>query len=361
MLGGASADKRLADSAKREHQNSSCRNLDHLISTSKESGDQLGEQLKRKLNETADEPNKPKSRNRSQFNSFRLKAFIGKRQSAKNSIKRKSISAPQSVFQMTNESRTVHLHVIEREFRKQLKDDQLQGEAKQREGDKPAASRTVSQTTKHKAPDDSKRRQSTGEILKHPLAHRALDSRPTNQSELTKSLNENLFQSHPTLTGECVVQNSCWIRTQCSSPNSKAAQIHFSTVPGLQSCTSTQLPGSTSVELTIEPNEDESIRSRLSRTDSSKTLSSKCSASSKLTASSKYSKSSSKSSSSSVSPFRLPFGLFSSKADSERRISFGSLDGSTKGILKGVQSKLASNLITNRVAQVRYFSFNSFN
>lgn len=105
-----------------------------------------------------------------------------------------------SDVQMTPESRSVHLHVIEREFRKKLKDDHLQSEA-----NKPAASRTVSQTTKDKAPDDSKRRQSTGEILKYPLANRDLDNRATivNQSELTKSLNENLFKSHPTLTGEC--------------------------------------------------------------------------------------------------------------------------------------------------------------
>ena len=196
LLGGT--DKRLL-AAKGEHRNSSCGNLDHLISTGKESRNQLGEESKRKLNETAGESNcfanKSKQRigNRSEageYNSFRLKAFIRKKQGLRSSIRRKSSSATQS-----NELRTVHLQVIERELRSKSKDDRLQADARHDGTAHGDASQTL---------DDRRRRQSTGEILKYSQANRAGENRATiaNQSELTKSLNENLFKGHRALTGE---------------------------------------------------------------------------------------------------------------------------------------------------------------
>lgn len=195
MLGGP--DKRLlAALAKREHRNSSCGNLDHLISSSKEPGNQLGEELKRKLNESVDEANcfatknATKSKQRIGNRSRQFNSFIRKK--PKNSIRSKSVS--QST--MTNDLRTVHLHVIEREYRNKLKDDRLQGDAKFHENISKA-----NQTTN----DDLKRRQSAGEILKYSLANRdlagGLDYRLANQSNPIKRLNGDLFKSHEALIG----------------------------------------------------------------------------------------------------------------------------------------------------------------
>ena len=109
-----------------------------------------------------------------------------------------------------------------------------------------------------------------------------------------------------------------------------------------------QTPKSTSIEQTTINDEEQSIAScKLSRSNSSKSISSKIS----LSKSTISKCSSFKTSSSSISPFKLQFGLFGNKAENEKRTSFSSMDGSTKGILKGVQNKLTTNL-SNKVAQV---------
>ena len=187
LLSGA--DKRLlaASSAKREHRNSSCGNLDYLISGGKESGHQLGEELKRKLNESVDEANcgANKSKQRIGNGSRQFSSFIRKK--PKNSIRSKSVS--QST--MTNDLRTVHLHVIEREFRNKLKDDRPQVDGRGLAVTSEENRENVNEADQA-INDDRKRRQSAGEMLKYSLA---------NQSKLAKRLNGNLFQSHEALTG----------------------------------------------------------------------------------------------------------------------------------------------------------------
>ena len=179
-------DKVISDLVKKERQNSSCGNLDNLDLTSKELKYQLDAKARDEKQEK-ESSNKLKCKLKAEnekenhldsiikCNSFKLKLqhnarepIIAKKQAKqKNLIKSKGMSTSISMpYSMKGDLCTLHLNVIENEFKQKLADD-----------------------------EDKKRRQSTGEIL------RIQNRLSTNQSDLTKSLNESLF-SDKTVNGQ---------------------------------------------------------------------------------------------------------------------------------------------------------------
>lgn len=326
----------------------SCGNLDHLNNLpvpidNKSENDIKRKDISNQRYQLKFKPDDKTGNNLENGNSYVPKLNVKKQRRLKNLIKNKAIMSTSK--SMTNDLRSLHLHVIENELKNKLKGNQLNNV------------RFIEQEGKiHDYIIQDRRRQSAGEMLKHQLDLRNNNKLTVfNRNDFMKRFNENESKrnklANDNLTGKIINRSSSILCVYNYIKN--LSILSYEKIDFHKSAHSIQLQtptSNTSVELTINMNEDQSIKSKLSRSSSGKSISSSKNSISK----SSYSKASS--SSSSISPFRLPFGLFTNRAvDNEKRASsFSSMD-SAKGILKGVPNKLTTNLsnkVSSKVAQV---------